>query len=76
VRFEFCPEITAKARRLGYEIAEVPISYNPRGILEGKKIRWQDGVEALWTLIRYRGAPARSFDRRSAPAPLARRASL
>jgi len=76
VRFEFCPEITAKARRLGYEIAEVPISYNPRGILEGKKIRWQDGVEALWTLIRYRGAPARSFDRRSAPAPLGRRASL
>jgi dolichol-phosphate mannosyltransferase len=63
VRFEFCPEITAKARRLGYSIAEVPISYNPRGILEGKKIRWQDGVEALWTLLRYRTAAAESFDR-------------
>src|SRR5204863_17325 len=37
VRFEFCPEVTAKVRRLGYEIAEVGISYNPRGILEGKK---------------------------------------
>jgi glycosyltransferase involved in cell wall biosynthesis len=72
VRFEFCPEITAKARRLGYEIVEVPISYNPRGILEGKKIRWQDGVEALWTLIKYRGAPSRSFDRRLAAARLAR----
>jgi dolichol-phosphate mannosyltransferase len=66
LRFEFCPEITAKARRLGYRILETPISYNPRGILEGKKIRWQDGVEALWTLIKYRGARLRSFDRRRA----------
>jgi glycosyltransferase involved in cell wall biosynthesis len=65
VRFEFCPEVTAKVRRLGYHIHEVPISYNPRGILEGKKIRWQDGVEALWTLIKYRGAPAKTFDRRA-----------
>lgn len=75
VRFEFCPEITAKARRLGYEIAEVPISYNPRGILEGKKIRWQDGVEALWTLFKYRVAPARSFEKPPAQPLLARRAS-
>ena len=65
VRFEFCPEVTAKVRRLGYEICEVPISYNPRGILEGKKICWRDGVEALWTLIRLRVAPLRSLDRRA-----------
>ena len=64
VRFEFCPEVTAKVRRLGYDIHEVPISYNPRGILEGKKIRWKDGVEALWTLCKYRGAPANAFDLR------------
>jgi dolichol-phosphate mannosyltransferase len=64
VRFEFCPEVTAKLRRLGYSIAEVPISYNPRGILEGKKIRWQDGVEALWTLIKYRFKAVQAFDRR------------
>lgn len=64
VRFEFCPEITAKVLRLGYSITEVPISYNPRGILEGKKIRWQDGVQAFWTLVRYRTAPASAFDRR------------
>jgi glycosyltransferase involved in cell wall biosynthesis len=64
VRFEFCPEITAKARRLGYTIREVPITYNPRGILEGKKIRWTDGVEALWTLVKYRVAPIQKFDRR------------
>ena len=46
---------------MGYAITEVPISYNPRGILEGKKIRWQDGVEALWTLIKYRFVPLLSF---------------
>jgi len=63
VRFEFCPEVTAKVRRLGLKIVEVPISYNPRGIAEGKKIRWQDGVEALWTLLKYRMAPLDSFVR-------------
>jgi dolichol-phosphate mannosyltransferase len=57
LRFEFCPEVTAKIRRLGYTIHEVPVSYNARGILHGKKIRWQDGFEALWTLIKYRFAP-------------------
>ncbi len=53
-RFEFCPEVTAKARRLGYRIYEVPVGYNARGIAEGKKIRARDGWEALWTLVRYR----------------------
>jgi dolichol-phosphate mannosyltransferase len=53
-RFEFCPEVTAKLRRRGYRIHEVPISYNARGIAEGKKIRARDGFEALWTLVRNR----------------------
>ena len=75
VRFEFCPEVTAKVRRLGFEIHEVPISYNPRGILQGKKIRWQDGVEALWTLIKYRAVPLAAFDRRAVPLAKAQRAS-
>jgi len=66
MRFEFCPEVTAKVRRLGYRIHEVPVSYNPRGILEGKKIRWQYGVEALYTLIKYRLVPLGSFARRRA----------
>jgi hypothetical protein len=35
----------------------VPVSYNARGIAEGKKIRARDGWEALWTLLRYRFAP-------------------
>jgi dolichol-phosphate mannosyltransferase len=68
MRFEFCPEVTAKVRRLGYRIHEVPVSYNPRGILEGKKIRWQDGFQALYTLFKYRFAPLSSFARDSVPA--------
>ncbi|GIV02550.1 MAG: glycosyl transferase [Fimbriimonadales bacterium] len=53
-RFEFCPEVTAKAIRLGKEIREMPIRYRPRGKDAGKKIRWTDGVEAFWTLLRHR----------------------
>jgi len=56
-RFEFCPEVTAKVRRRGYRIHEVPISYNPRRVVDGKKIRWTDGFVALWTLVKYRFAP-------------------
>ncbi len=59
--FEFCPEITAKVRRLGYRIHEVPISYNGRGIAEGKKIRARHGFHALWALLKYRLAPLKSF---------------
>jgi dolichol-phosphate mannosyltransferase len=53
-RFEFCPEVTAKAIRRGYRIVEVPIRYEARGMAEGKKIRWTDGVSAIWTLIKWR----------------------
>ncbi len=59
--FEFCPEVTAKLCRLGHRIHEVPISYNARGIADGKKIRARDGFEALWTLIRYRFARRRQI---------------
>ncbi len=58
-RFEFCPEVTAKLRRLGHTIHEVPISYTARGIADGKKIRAVHGFEALWTLIKYRFVPRR-----------------
>lgn len=53
-RFEFCPEVTAKAYRMGLKIQEVPISYTPRTTKEGKKIKWTDAPEAFWTLARYR----------------------
>jgi glycosyltransferase involved in cell wall biosynthesis len=53
-RFEFCPEATAKAIRLGEHISEVPITYIPRSKKAGKKIRWTDAPEAFWTLLKYR----------------------
>lgn len=53
-RFDFCPEVTAKVRKRGYRIEEVPISYRYRTTREGKKIRWRDGFEAALALIKYR----------------------
>lgn len=53
-RFEFCPEVTAKISKLGVKIHEVPIHYHPRTLKEGKKLRWKDGAEAVWTLLKYR----------------------
>lgn len=53
-RFDFEPEFTAKILRRGIRIYEVPISYAGREPSEGKKITWQDGVVALWTLVKYR----------------------
>jgi len=55
--FDFCPEVTAKAIRLGHRIHEVPIEYNPRTLAEGKKIRAWHGIEALWVLLKYRMMP-------------------
>ncbi len=52
--FEFCPEVTAKIARRGIRIEEVPIRYYPRSFREGKKVRLNDAVVAVWTLIKYR----------------------
>ena len=52
--FEFCPEVTAKTLKRGVKILELPINYYPRGMEEGKKIRWTDGAIALWTLLKLR----------------------
>ena len=54
VGFDFEPEITAKMLRAGRRILEVPIGYQPRRRDEGKKIRWIDGVDAIYTLIKCR----------------------
>ena len=53
-RFEWEPEVTAKILKKGIKIHEVPISYFPRKKSEGKKINWKDGVQAIWTLVKYR----------------------
>jgi glycosyltransferase involved in cell wall biosynthesis len=51
-RFEFCPEFTGRVRKAGYRIVEIPIDYNPRGILEGKKIKARDGFVAVYWLLK------------------------
>ena len=52
--FEFCPEVTARLGRKHIRIEEIPIRYTPRSMEEGKKIRFKDGLLALWILIKYR----------------------
>ena len=52
-RFGFEPELTARLSQSKARIYEVPISYSGRTYAEGKKIRWTDGVAALWHIVRF-----------------------
>jgi glycosyltransferase involved in cell wall biosynthesis len=47
-------ELPCKLLKRGHQIVEVPVSYKPRTIEEGKKIRWTDGVHALAVILRER----------------------
>lgn len=58
-RFGIEPELTARLIKLGAEIVEVPISYNPRNYAEGKKINWRDGVYAVAVLLKIKLWPDR-----------------
>jgi glycosyltransferase involved in cell wall biosynthesis len=51
-RFEFCPEFTGNVLKAGFRIHEIPIRYEPRGILEGKKIKASDGFVAIRWLFK------------------------
>lgn len=53
-RFDFEPEITAKVLKQNLRFTELPITYNGRAFNEGKKITWKDGLQAIFTLIKYR----------------------
>ncbi|HID56673.1 TPA: glycosyltransferase family 2 protein [Candidatus Poribacteria bacterium] len=53
-RFEIEPEITAKLARSGCRIYEVPISYSGRDVSEGKKIKWKDGIAAIYYIVRFK----------------------
>ena len=52
--FDIEPEITCKLLKRGVRIYEVPISYVGRTHLEGKKITWEDGFEAVGTIFKLR----------------------
>lgn len=61
-RFGFEPEVTAKIARVpNIRIYEVGISYYGRTYEEGKKIGWQDGVRAIYSIIKYNVFSKRTF---------------
>lgn len=55
-RFTIEPELTAKFLKNGCRITEVSITSKPRSLAQGKKITWQDGVFAIWALVKYKFA--------------------
>lgn len=52
-KFGMEPEITAKVKKMGCRFMEVPISYYPRTLEEGKKMSFSDGIEAIKCIIKY-----------------------
>lgn len=52
-RFEIEPELTAQVLKRGLRIVERPIDYSPRDQGE-KKIKWHDGLAAVFTLLKQR----------------------
>jgi len=50
--FELDFELPCKLLKHKHHIVEVPISYKPRTIEEGKKIRWTDGLHALRVIVK------------------------
>ncbi len=53
-RFGFEPEVTAKISKVpGIRIYEVGISYYGRTYVDGKKIGWQDGLHAIYCILKY-----------------------
>lgn len=77
MRFGIEPELVARLAQARARIYEVPISYSGRMYEEGKKIRWKDGVAAVWHILRANLLPprARPSWRSSRPDPAARVAS-
>jgi glycosyltransferase involved in cell wall biosynthesis len=52
-RFGVDAELIAKFARLGCRIKEVGITYNARTYAEGKKVRWKDGLRAIYVILKY-----------------------
>lgn len=52
--FSFCPEITTKISLNNLKIYEVPIKYKGRNYESGKKIKFYDGLKAIYVILKYR----------------------
>lgn len=59
--FETDHELTAKLLRSGVKIIEVLVSYRPRSLKEGKKIKSKDFFVAMWTFLKFRFVPKKDF---------------
>jgi glycosyltransferase involved in cell wall biosynthesis len=59
--FEMDAELNAKLLRRSSMICEVPITYHPRTVQDGKKIRLRDGVLWVWQMIKHRVSDPRSW---------------
>lgn len=64
--FDLDAEITCRLLRDGHRIVEVPVTYEPRSVDDGKKLSPGVGWSVLRAIVRTRFAPAH---RRAAPAP-------
>jgi len=51
-RFGIEPQIVATLSALRIPLVERPVRYDPRGISEGKKIGWRDGIRAIHVIFR------------------------
>jgi glycosyltransferase involved in cell wall biosynthesis len=61
--FGFEVEFIAKCKKAGYRLFEVPISYFGRTYEEGKKITFQDGLAAIYYILKFNlfSTPQSSF---------------
>ena len=64
--FDLDFELTNKLLRSGQAITEVPVTYRPRTVEEGKKIRPWDGLWAISVIIRDRFVPLRRVTKAAA----------
>ncbi len=51
--FGFEPEVTIKLGKKRWRFYEIGVSYYGRTFEEGKKIRWTDGLRALWVIVKH-----------------------
>lgn len=58
--FDLDAEITCRLLRDGHKIVEVPVTYNPRSVEEGKKLSPDVGWSVLRAIVRTRFAPKSS----------------
>jgi hypothetical protein len=65
--FDFDAEVPCRLLRQGYQIVEVPVTYSPRSVEEGKKLTARAGWSVLRAILNIRFS-RNSADRSAKPA--------